>query len=195
MKTKLTTLLIGIVILISSCNQKVTYEARDINFDRDVCYVCLMGLTDQRYNAQSINEFGEVHWYDDIGCLAEEMKDTETWNTWKGNKVKFWIGDASKENDPSNWIDAEKAFFDYGKHTPMGYGYSAYAQKPDSEAIYTFEETLTRINEGKTMRENFIQEKMLMMKDNPKKMKMLKNKLEREQSKRDASSHEGHNHH
>jgi len=188
------TILIGIFAILISCKQEVTYEARAINFDRDVCYVCLMGLTDQRYNAQAINEFGEVHWYDDIGCLAEEMRATETWSAWKGNKVKFWIGDASKGNDPSNWIDAESAFYDYGKHTPMGYGYSAYATKPAADTIYTFKEVLQRINEGKTMREAFIQEKMLMMKDDPKKMKMLKDKLEKEQSKSDSTSHEGHNH-
>ncbi len=178
------TFLFGIILLFSSCKQTTTYEARDINFDRDVCHVCLMGLTDQRYNAQSVNEFGEVHWYDDIGCLAEEMRDTNTWNNWKGNKVKYWIGDASKGNDPSNWIDAEIAFYDYGKHTPMGYGYSAYAEKPEVENIYTFNKVLVRINEGKTMRENFIQEKMLMMKDNPDKLKMLEKKLEKEQSKK-----------
>lgn len=178
------TILLVILILLSSCNQQVTYEARDINFDRDVCFICLMGLTDQRYNAQAINEYGEVHWYDDIGCLAEEMRDTKTWETWKGSKVKFWIGDADKGNEPSNWIDAETAFYDYGKHTPMGYGYSAYAEKPDVDSIFTFKEVLKRINEGKTMRENFIQEKMLMMKEDPEKMKMLEKKLEKEQNKK-----------
>ncbi|MCK5678607.1 MAG: hypothetical protein KAH72_09065 [Flavobacteriaceae bacterium] len=177
------TLLLGVFILLSSCQKEVDFNARDINFDRDVCFVCLMGLTDQRYNAQSINEYGEVHWYDDIGCLAEEMRDTITWNQWKGNKVRFWIGDANKGNEPSNWIDAETAFYDYGKHTPMGYGYSAYADKPDTDSIYTFEQVLQRINEGKTMREDFIQEKMLMMKDNPEKLKKLEEKLEKEHNK------------
>ncbi|MCK5637615.1 MAG: hypothetical protein KAH67_02810 [Flavobacteriaceae bacterium] len=171
------------LLIFSSCKQNVTYEARDINFDRDICYICLMGLTDQRYNAQSINEYGEVHWYDDIGCLAEEMRDTSTWNQWKGETVKFWIGDASKGNDPSNWINAETAFYDYGKHTPMGYGYSAYSEKPSVDSVFTFEQVLQRINAGKTMRENFIQEKMLMMKDNPEKLKKLEEKLKKEQNK------------
>ncbi|MEN8123959.1 MAG: hypothetical protein ABFR32_02440 [Bacteroidota bacterium] len=178
------TILFAFILLFSSCKQNVTFEARDINFDRDVCYICLMGLTDQRYNAQSINEYGEVHWYDDIGCLAEEMRDTSTWNQWKGDKVKFWIGDASKGNDPSNWIDAETAFYDYGKHTPMGYGYSAFAEKPNTDSIYTFEQVLQRINEGKTMREKFIQEKMLMMKNNPENLKKLEEKLKKEQDKK-----------
>jgi len=169
--------------LITSCKQQQDFNPRDINFDRDVCFVCLMGLTDQRYNAQSINEFGEVHWYDDIGCLAEEMRDSTAWNQWKGAKVKFWIGDADKENDISNWIDAELAYYDYGKHTPMGYGYSAYFEKPNVDSIYTFKQVLQRINDGITMRESFIQEKMLMMKDSPKKLEKLEKKLENERSK------------
>ncbi len=177
-------IIIVLLSLIASCNKEVDFKARDINFDRDVCFICLMGLTDQRYNAQSINEYGEVHWYDDIGCLAEEMRDTATWNQWKGNKVRFWIGDANKGNDPSNWIDAETAFYDYGKHTPMGYGYSAYADKPDTDSIYTFEQVLQRIDEGKTMREAFIQEKMLMMKDDPEKLKKLEKKLKNERNKK-----------
>ena len=184
MKTTITTVLALLLLTISSCKQEVTYEARDINFDRDACFVCLMGLTDQRYNVQAINEYGEVHLYDDIGCLAEEMRAEENWLKWKGNKVKFWIGDASKENDPSNWIDAEAAFYDYGKHTPMGYGYSAYAKKPTDTEIYTFDQVIQRINEGKTMREDYIQEKMLMMKNNPKKMEKLKKKLENEKAKK-----------
>ncbi|MEN8139204.1 MAG: nitrous oxide reductase accessory protein NosL [Bacteroidota bacterium] len=177
-----------VIVLIgfmTSCKQQTDFKPRDINFDRDVCHICLMGLTDQRYNAQSINEYGEVHWYDDIGCLVEEMRDSSTWNQWKGDKVKFWIGDAGKGNDPSNWIDAESAYYDFGKHTPMGYGYSAYAEKPDADSIFTFNEVIQRINEGKTMREGFIQEKMLMMKDNPEKLKKLEEKLEKERNKKE----------
>jgi len=175
-------LLIGIILIAISCNKEVVFTPRNINFDRDDCHVCKMGLTDQRFNVQALNQYGEVRWFDDIGCLAEEIRGGEEWTKWKGDKVKYWIGDASQENDPSNWIDAEKAYYDYGKHTPMGYGYSAYEVKP-SGITYTFNEVLQRINEGKTMRESYIQKKMLMMKDNPKKMEKLKKKLEIEKSK------------
>jgi copper chaperone NosL len=181
--------LIAFLSLMNSCKREVDFSPRDINFDRDVCYVCLMGLTDQRYNVQAINEYGEVHWYDDIGCLVEEMRDTQAWNQWKGNKVKIWIGDASKGNNKENWIDAETSYYDYGKHTPMGYGYSAYAEKPGSDSVFTFNEVIQRINEGKTMRENFIQEKMLMMKDDPEKLKKLEEKLEKERQKKANENH------
>ncbi len=154
--------LFGILLILSACNKQTDFSPRAINFDRDACYVCRMGLTDQRFNVQAINEFGEVRWYDDIGCLAEDLRDTAQWNQWKGNKVKFWIGDASKENEANNWIDAEKAFYDYGTDTPMGYGYAAYANKPATDSIYTFTEVLKRIGEGKTMRESFIKKKKMM---------------------------------
>jgi nitrous oxide reductase accessory protein NosL len=152
----------GLLIALSACNNEVSFEPKAINFDRDDCHICLMGLTDQRYNAQAINEFGEVRFYDDIGCLAEDLRAKEQWEKWKGSKVVFWIGDAGKENEPSNWIDAKKAFYDYGKDTPMGYGYSAYAVKPNAKEVFTFDEVLERIDAGKTMREAFIKKKKMM---------------------------------
>ena len=160
MKTKY--FVIAVLLMLISCNTKTNFEPRAINFDRDACYVCGMGLTDQRFNVQAINEYGEVRWYDDIGCLAEDIRATEQWGKWKGAKVQFWIGDASKKNIASNWIDAKKAFYDYGTETPMGYGYAAYAEKPDTDKVYTFQEVLKRIEEGKTMREDFLKKKKMM---------------------------------
>jgi len=163
-------LLFGILLIAISCNKEVDFKPQAINFDRDACHVCKMGLTDQRFNVQAMNEYGEVWFYDDIGCLAEEMRDTENWNKWKGNKVKFWIGDYDAGNVKTNWIDAEKALYAYGIHTPMDYGYTAHTHK-QKEQTFTFVETLKRIDEGKTRRENYIQENKLMMKEdaNPSK--------------------------
>ncbi|HHB79966.1 MAG TPA: hypothetical protein ENK85_12100 [Saprospiraceae bacterium] len=153
-------LLIGWVLILASCNSKVDYSPRKINFDRDACFVCNMGLTDQRYNVQAINKYGEVRWYDDIGCLAEDIRG-EGWKKWDGETAVIWIGDASKGNVPSNWIDAKKAYYTYGEHTPMGYGYSAHEAKPDGE-YFDYLTTLKRINEGKTMREKFVKEKKML---------------------------------
>jgi copper chaperone NosL len=177
------TVLFVLMTLLLACTPKNNFEPRAINFDRDVCYVCLMGLTDQRYNAQAINEYGEVHWYDDIGCLVEEMNGEE-WEQWRGDTIRFWIGDASKGNVEDNWIDAEKAFYDYGKHTPMGYGYSAYEERPAEGEVYTFEQVIKRINEGLTMRESYLKEKMMMHQDNPEQMKKFQEKLDRELGKK-----------
>ncbi len=149
-----------LIALVFSCNSEVDYTPRKINFDRDACFVCNMGLTDQRYNVQAINKYGEVHWYDDLGCLAEDIRG-EGWKKWDGETAVIWIGDASKGNVETNWIDAQKAFYTYGEHTPMGYGYAAHEAKPEGES-FDFATTLKRINEGKTMREKFVKEKKML---------------------------------
>jgi nitrous oxide reductase accessory protein NosL len=150
-------LFISTLLLAFACNSKVDYSPREINFDRDVCYVCRMGLTDQRYNAQAINEYGEVHWYDDLGCLVEEM-DGKDWETWGGEKAQLWIGDA----ETGEWIDARKAWYRYGDHTPMGYGYAALKEKT-ADSLFDFSTTLKRIRSGISMREAFIKEKKMSM--------------------------------
>ncbi len=150
--------LIGFLLLsVNACKQEVDFSPRKINFDRDVCYVCKMGLDDPKYNLQAINERGQVRWYDDIGCLAEDIRDQD-FNKWKGNKYKIWIGDANT----GKWIDAEKAWYRFGDRTPMGYGYGALKEKT-SDSLFDFKTTLQRINEGKTKRADFIKKKKMSM--------------------------------
>lgn len=172
-----------LLTVIFSCKKEDKFAPRAINFDRDVCDVCNMGLTDQRYNVQAINEFGEVRWYDDFGCLTVDLYDEDFWDDWAGKDYQIWIGDASKGNDPTNWIDAETAFYDYGKHTPMGFGYSAFAVKPATDSIYTYQNVVDRIGKGQTMRQAFLKEKMMMNEGNPEKMKMLEEKMKAEMQK------------
>ncbi len=157
---KLALITVLFLITLSSCNSKVDFSPRPINFDRDVCYVCKMGLDDPKYNLQAINEHGQVRWYDDIGCLAEDMRDGD-FNKWKGAKYKIWIGDAQT----GKWIDAEKAWYRFGDRTPMGYGYGALAQKSD-EAKFDFKTTIQRIDEGKTKRADFIKKKKMSVSGN-----------------------------
>ncbi|NPA45934.1 MAG: hypothetical protein GXO24_01830 [Chlorobi bacterium] len=150
--------LFGFILVMAGCAKKVDFNPRPINYDRDVCYVCKMGLDNPKYNVQAINERGEIRWYDDIGCLAEDMRDGD-FNKWKGNKYKIWIGDANT----GKWIDAEKAWYRYGDDTPMGYGYGALAQKPDTGEVYDFKTTIKRIDQGLTKRKEFIKKKKMSM--------------------------------
>jgi hypothetical protein len=114
-----------------------------------------MGLADPKYDVQAINQHGEVRWYDDLGCLVEDMREGD-FNQWKGQPYKIWIGDA----DTGKWIDAEKAWYRFGDRTPMGYGYGAVKNKTD-KAIYDFNTVVKRINEGKTKRAEFIKAKKM----------------------------------
>ena len=155
---KKTVLLLTMVMyFFISCGDKTDMSPREINFDRDVCYVCKMGLTDKKYNLQAINQYGEVRWYDDLGCLVEDMDDSG-WEKWKGDTVQIWIGDAKT----GEWIDAKKAWYEYGHRTPMGYGYGALKEKA-SDTLYDFNTAIQRIRDGKSMREAFIKEKKMSM--------------------------------
>ncbi len=155
-----------ILMLLVSCSHAPDYSPRKVNYDRDICAQCLMGIADQQYAVQAINSYGDVLWFDDIGCLNEYMKGPEWKKFVDGKKVQIWVGDSQHKD---KWLDATKAYYTFGKHTPMGYGYSAVAQPGDS--TFTYEQMLKRIDEGKTMREEFLKKHKMMgkgMKKNKK---------------------------
>ncbi len=151
-------LILPILLLAFACNHEVDQGPREINWDRDICVNCLMGMADQKYSVQSINQYEEVIWFDDLGCLIEYMENPG-WERFGGESAISWIGDC----ETGEWIEVEKAWYRYGDRTPMGYGYGALKNKGDS--TYDFKTTVQRINDGITMREAFIQEKKLMMKE------------------------------
>ena len=155
-----------LLLLAAACTHAPDYSPRKINYDRDICAQCLMGIADQQYAVQAINSYGDVLWFDDIGCLHEYMKSPDWKKFTGGKKVQIWVGDSEHKG---KWLDAEKAYYNFGKHTPMGYGYSAVAQPNDS--TYTFQQMFKRIDEGKTMREEFLKEHKMMGKGMKKGMK------------------------
>ena len=160
-------LFIPVVLLLAiSCTHAPDYAPRKVNYDRDICAQCLMGIADQQYAVQAINAYGDVLWFDDIGCLNEYMKGPQWKKFVGGKKVKIWVGD---DEHKGQWLDAEKAYYDFGKHTPMGYGYSAVAVPNDS--TFTYKQMLQRIDEGKTMREQFLEQHKMMGKGMKKGMK------------------------
>ena len=155
MKKSVLLIILSVFFILASCGKKKDFSPREINFDRDVCYVCKMGLADQRYSAQLILPDGETLWFDDLGCLVELM-DSPEWKDIKGDSGKIYIGDV----ETGKWIDATKAYYRFGDHTPMGYGYAALSAPNDS--TYTFRETLERIRKGLTNREAFLKKKGMM---------------------------------
>lgn len=146
------------IIVVSACTRTADQTPREINFDRDICINCLMGLADQKFSAQSINMRNEVLWYDDLGCLVEYMKSPD-WESYGGEDAVSYIGDAAT----GEWLRVEDAWYVYGVDTPMGYGYAAYKEK--KEGAFDFETTVQRINDGFTMREDFLEKKKMLHHD------------------------------
>jgi len=151
-----------IMVVLGSCSSGPNFKPRKVNYDRDVCAQCLMGIADQHYAVQVINSEGDVRWFDDIGCLFVYMKSPDWQKFVKSGAYKIWIGDSQGSSD-NEWIDAHKAFYTFGKNTPMGYGYSA--EKKATDSSFTFLQVQKRIVEGKTIREKFLEKYKLKRKN------------------------------
>lgn len=151
-------ILFAMIVSMAACAGDADYSPREINWDRDICINCLMGLAEKEYSAQAINNRNKVIWFDDIGCLVEYMK-TPDWERYKGNgEVKMYVGHC----ETGEWIDVEKAWFRFGDRTPMGYGYGALKTKADD--TWDFETTAKRIDQGFTKREEFLKNKKMLHK-------------------------------
>lgn len=141
-----------VVIIAFGCNSKVDYSPREIKWDRDICAKCLMGLAEKEYSVQSINQYGEVLWFDDLGCFVT-YQNSDDWKRFAGDaKVQSWVG----HYETGEWLDVEKSYYIFGLKTPMGIGYGAL--KYANDTTYDYETTAKRIKDGKTMREGFMKE-------------------------------------
>jgi len=96
-----------------------------------------------------------VIWFDDLGCLIAYMNNPD-WEKFGGKDAVSYIGDS----EHGGWIQVDKAWYVFGKPTPMGYGYSAIRQKVDT--AYDFLTTIDRIKNGFTMREAFLKKKKML---------------------------------
>jgi len=154
MKIMKNVLILIATIFIFSCNSRVDMTPRKVNFDRDVCKTCLMGIAEKNYAVQAINPRGKVLWFDDIGCFIEYQKDPNWKKFIADGTPKVWIADA----DSGEWIDIYKAYYRFGDRTPMGYGYGALKDKKDG--YFDYKNTVKRIKQGKTKRDEFKKMKM-----------------------------------
>ncbi len=157
-KIPLLLILIAVMSLASACFRNRDQGPREINFDRDICATCLMGLAERNFTAQSVNTHGDVVWFDDLGCLVKYM-ETDDWEKFDGKDAISYIADSKT----GEWINVNDAWFTFGDHTPMGYGYSAHKHITDSS--YNFETTRQRIADGLTMREEFLKNKKMLHHD------------------------------
>ncbi len=138
-----------------ACKPQADFKPKEINFDRDICELCLMGLADQKYSVQLTNSEGKTIWFDDIGCYVN-YKGSDGWKKFiRDGEYKSWIGDC----ETGKWIDTEKANYRFGDDTPMGYGFGALAEANDS--TFDFNTVAQRIKDGKTSRDKFMKEKKM----------------------------------
>jgi len=87
------------------------HEAVDPIWGKQACESCRMLVSDPRYAAEFIDESGQRHFFDDIGCLDAYLSE-------HGGKPRaVWVRSGPR------WIDAEAAHYASGAPSPMAYGY------------------------------------------------------------------------
>lgn len=101
----------------------------EIKWDRDTCARCSMVISDRRFAAELRGGPQNAAFkFDDPGCLAFWLRDKAQELSWLADPVtRMWVVDYTSKPESPIWLDARKAHYEGGKHSPMGYGYAAYA--------------------------------------------------------------------
>ncbi len=101
-----------LVLFFISCYKK----PEPIEYGKDVCDLCKMNITDNKFAAEIITTKGKIYKFDSIECLFQFKQyalDTE-------EKIHSeWVNDFS---NPRTFIDLRKAFFLHSEvfRSPMG---------------------------------------------------------------------------
>ncbi len=139
---KLSIVFVLLLSVITSCSERNDEQLPvDFVWDRVVCERCKMALSDHRYSVQVIDDKGEAHFFDDIGCSILWLKG----QAWK-DKSRTWVNDVKT----TDWIEAKKANWIFGdSNTPMGFGFAA-TLSPVTDVL-AFETVKNQVVSGKTL--------------------------------------------
>jgi copper chaperone NosL len=69
----------------------------------DMCAFCKMAISEKPYAAEFLNQGGDAFKFDDIGCLANQLKTRQN----RSDIAAFFVVDY----DSGQWVNAEQAYF------------------------------------------------------------------------------------
>jgi nitrous oxide reductase accessory protein NosL len=142
-----------LILVFNSCEKKDNSIMKKVHFDRDMCELCKMVISERNFAVQVVNpKNGKGYMFDDIGCAILWFKDEKI--SWEKD-AKVYIADIKSKK----FIDAKKAFYDTNSRTPMNYGFGAYESRANignKKMIIDFKETRLRILRGETMQNSQI---------------------------------------
>ena len=116
--------------LLAGCSEEKGPEP--IRYDREVCEICNMIISDPRFAAQIRDPEGRVHKFDDIGDAIHWMH-SQAWFKAGKRPGEFWV---KSYQDGKTWLDARKAWYVTGVVSPMDYGFAALAKKRSGAISY-----------------------------------------------------------
>ncbi len=131
--------LICLLFLIANC-QKQSIAPVAIA-PEDMCSYCKMAISEKQYAAELIDSEGQAFKFDDIGCMANFVKNKKDTKV-----VAYFVMDFNERQ----WIKAEDAFLVRSSelHTPMNGGIIAFKdQSKAKEAADRHHGKLTRFDD------------------------------------------------
>ncbi|MEW6143953.1 MAG: nitrous oxide reductase accessory protein NosL [Thermodesulfobacteriota bacterium] len=105
----------------AGCKDEIDTRPHAVHYGEDSCERCRMIISDKRFAAQYITSSGEARKFDDIGCMADDLKDA-------GKRGESPLAAYVADYGTGEWIDAEKAsYLQNGElRSPMGYNIAAF---------------------------------------------------------------------
>ncbi len=122
-------LILLLLLGFTACRDRIDTGPHAVHYGEDVCERCRMIISDKRFAAQFITGRGEAKKYDDIGCMADDLKDARK----RGETpLAVYISDYNT----GEWLDAGKAFYLQNSElkSPMGYNIAAFGSGEDMNA-------------------------------------------------------------
>ena len=115
-----------LLILLASCQTK-TLEPVSIEAS-DMCSFCRMSISEKRYAAELIDVDGEVFKFDDIGCMANFIKQKRNNASIRGAFVMDF--------ERREWLEAGRAAYVRSSEfkTPMNGGIVAFKDQSTAQA-------------------------------------------------------------
>ena len=95
--------------------------------EEDTCSYCRMAISEKRYSAEFIDRDGQAFKFDDIGCMAQYLKEQKSTN----DIAAYFVSDF----DSRRWLTAADAVLLRSKklNTPMGFGIVAFKERAAAE--------------------------------------------------------------
>jgi len=133
--------LVGLAVVVFANCQKQSVKSVAIEAN-DMCSFCRMSISERRYAAELLDADGQAFKFDDIGCMANFLRQKKNSAEIRATFVMDF--------EHSQWIKAENAFYvrAAGFQTPMNGGIVAFANRSSADdAVTKYHGTLQRFDE------------------------------------------------
>jgi copper chaperone NosL len=107
-----TQLLLVCAALLPACNKSL--DPVDPVWGKQACESCRMLVSDPFYAAELVDDRGQRHFFDDIGCLDAYLAERP-----RLTARAMWVHSGSR------WVEAASARYTSGAASPMAYGFAA----------------------------------------------------------------------